>query len=794
MHRHLTNFRGCLKLLAASVVGLTSVMILAPSSIARADGLSSDCSLSENEAESAFEVSNGVDLAILRTDPDCLDQPIVQTQDIPLDAVLDEDFITNGISSFSGDYNGGGYSIVYPDAGWLQTPGVFATISDATVYSLSVDSGDVALLPEKGWIAGTATDSIFGGVSSNGVISDDGGGIVGMGSVDVIVTNSSSSGPITGNNSGGIVGPYSIGAHVYDSYSTGTIGTDDHPSAGGIIGPWANISASETDPPLWVENSFAAGDIIGNSSGGIIGGSVNLGSEGSRVLVRGSFSTGAILGSYAGGIIGDNANRLAVDSTITIESSFSTGAILGSGSGGIMGALANFESVESTVEVTGVFSTGEINGAFSGGIIGSSANAVAESSNVEVDHAYSRGDISGTYAGGIIGSSANYDATYTSRGEEYAAVSVTSSYSTGSVLGSDAGGIFGDYEGTDAWGILSDSNYAVGDFEGDHTWHDFIALTEIPDAPSSPDEFRGHWWGQCAPNTPYFLTAFYALNPCSDANYRQLIVGDSGDVTPTSLNAANGRFTLVDQRSEDEPIFVSLVSHTGWVSLNGITCEYLLQCRLDSFTSSGGYAKGEGNVLADGDIYVVTVFGDGSIVWSDPISVRNVRRAERHRSSSFEVTFDPAGGTCSGHDSPWSISSRRSVPLPPASECRRDGYVFTGWSSDPESGEHELTGSTREPSLTAVWGKLPVQPTTVVVLPDFFCDRCGTALVIWQTPDIDVTGFDLSVDSAPAACTPIPFGEWWICGLSGITSGQPHEYSVVAHNAYGTGPVAVVRA
>jgi hypothetical protein len=66
---------------------------------------------------------------------------------------------------------------------------------------------------------------------------------------------------------------------------------------------------------------------------------------------------------------------------------------------------------------------------------------------------------------------------------------------------------------------------------------------------------------------------------------------------------------------------------------------------------------------------------------------------------------------------------------------------------------------------------------------------CGSALVIWQTPDTDVTGFELTVDGAPANCTPTPIVEWWICGLTGINSGQEHSYSVSARNTYGSGPV-----
>jgi hypothetical protein len=85
-----------------------------------------------------------------------------------------------------------------------------------------------------------------------------------------------------------------------------------------------------------------------------------------------------------------------------------------------------------------------------------------------------------------------------------------------------------------------------------------------------------------------------------------------------------------------------------------------------------------------------------------------------------------------------------------------------------------------------VWGKLPNPPTAVFVLRDFLCNKCGNALVIWQTTDTDTTGFTVTVDDTPTACTPTTLGTWWLCGVGGLTPNQPHTFGVSIQNTNGT--------
>jgi hypothetical protein len=153
--------------------------------------------------------------------------------------------------------------------------------------------------------------------------------------------------------------------------------------------------------------------------------------------------------------------------------------------------------------------------------------------------------------------------------------------------------------------------------------------------------------------------------------------------------------------------------------------------------------------------------------------------------------LDPAGGTCSGRTSVWNVSRRGSIPLPSATDCTKDGYVLLGWTRDPAKIAPEYllhTTVSRGGPVIAVWGRLPSKPTVAFALPDFLCQGCGTALVAWQTPDTDTTGFVLLVDGRPTGCTAFAIGDWWLCAVQALTSGQPHTFEIAARNTNGAGP------
>ena len=151
------------------------------------------------------------------------------------------------------------------------------------------------------------------------------------------------------------------------------------------------------------------------------------------------------------------------------------------------------------------------------------------------------------------------------------------------------------------------------------------------------------------------------------------------------------------------------------------------------------------------------------------------------------VTLDPAGGVCGENSSPWTVTQRRSVTLP--TDCTRDGHTLLGWTRNPANTTPEYLihdVMPRSGTVTAVWGQLPNPPSAVYVLRDFFCYKCGTALVIWQTTDTDTTGFTVSVDDTPTPCTPFNLDDWWLCALSGLDPNQSHTFGVSAQNTNGT--------
>ena len=163
-----------------------------------------------------------------------------------------------------------------------------------------------------------------------------------------------------------------------------------------------------------------------------------------------------------------------------------------------------------------------------------------------------------------------------------------------------------------------------------------------------------------------------------------------------------------------------------------------------------------------------------------------------------EVILDPAGGTCDGHSTPWTVRGRHFVNLPSATSCSRDGFRLQGWTRDPSvTAPSSLFTTTFERSgnLTAVWARVPKAPTVIGVLRDFLCDRCGSALLVWAVPvdDVVVTGSEATVDGRLVDCAPVAIGEWRLCGVTGLVSGQVYEFAVRSTGAAGAGPPVSTR-
>ena len=136
--------------------------------------------------------------------------------------------------------------------------------------------------------------------------------------------------------------------------------------------------------------------------------------------------------------------------------------------------------------------------------------------------------------------------------------------------------------------------------------------------------------------------------------------------------------------------------------------------------------------------------------------------------------------------------------LPLAAACSRDGFRLQGWTRDPSMpGTNIPITSTakRSGNFTAVWARVPKAPTVIGVLRDFLRDRCGSALLVWavSADDVVVAGAEATVNGRLVECTPVAIGEWRLCGVTGLVSGQVYEFAVRSTSAAGAGPPVSTR-
>ena len=228
----------------------------------------------------------------------------------------------------------------YP--GLIQN-GTVSTNSNFNIYIYNIEVNTIngsTLVSNGGWIGqqyftGTVAHSqecYIVNCSSNGPISDAGGGIVGGSAGEnqgrLTIISCSSSGNM-GTYSGGIVGyyagRYSGNVSCEMCWSTGIIG----PLAGGIFGYGACDTGDLTDPYSIVTatNCYSTG-LINSNGGGIFGG--NAGSSLGRASAINCYSQGNI-NSSAGGIFGSNAGNN--DGITVAQNCYSSGSIATFGNG-----------------------------------------------------------------------------------------------------------------------------------------------------------------------------------------------------------------------------------------------------------------------------------------------------------------------------------------------------------------------------------------------------------------------------------------------------------------------------
>jgi len=290
----------------------------------------------------------------------------------------------SGADSFSGNFNGNGY----------------------TISNLTINKPEVNCVGLFGVVSGNITNVDLNVVSVTGQNSV--GGLVGN---QISGTISSSSATVSGNvtasswNAGGLVG-YQDGGTISDSSATvsGNV-TAGTWNAGGLVGvSHGTISSSSATVSGSVSSAVNdVGGLVGYQNGGTI--------SDSSATISGSVTAS---NQYAGGLVGRQSSG-------TISNSYATGSVSGNEDvGGLVGYSGG--------TISNSYSTGNVSGNKKvGGLVSSSGGTISNS--------YSTGNVSGNEkVGGLVG--------------RQSSGTISNSYSTGNVTGSSAvGGLVGIREG-----------------------------------------------------------------------------------------------------------------------------------------------------------------------------------------------------------------------------------------------------------------------------------------------------------------------------------------------------------
>jgi hypothetical protein len=270
--------------------------------------------------------------------------------------------IGTNTSSFTGSYDGGGY-----------------TISNLTINKPSDDFQGLF-----GYISGSsAIVKNFGLVNCDIKGKDYVGGVVGYNNTGSTVENCYATGNVSGsgygNDSngcvGGVVGRNNGAAVKYCAAGT-EAGSGD---VGGVVG--GNNEGT-------VENCYATGNV--SSSGSFVGGVVGWNNKGT---VKNCYATGNVTGSsYVGGVVGSNYYGG------TVENCYATGNVSGSSSyvGGVSGT--NNGTIENC------YATGNVSGSgdFIGGVVGGNSNSGTTKNCIALNPNFTTNGMTTTYFGRVL--------------------------------------------------------------------------------------------------------------------------------------------------------------------------------------------------------------------------------------------------------------------------------------------------------------------------------------------------------------------------------------------------------
>ena len=403
---------------------------------------------------------------------DDLTESYCLVQDVFCSAIIDFATVADAGVSFSGSFNGAGYTISD-----LSTsgPGLFGSV-DGVLQSVVLENVSVSHSGTAGGLAAAYSGSadldgaVVSGTVSSISTTSAAGGIVGSLSGVGMLTNSSFIGDVVGGSSGagGLVGNIAFGTGISDSVVDatvsgsssvgGAVGQMQPPSSGsglyllsnvhvdgavmgsGSVGGLAGALHGEVDSCT----STASVDATSSNAGGLVGILLNY-SE-----IRNSTASGSVSGglAYVGGLVGFAGYWTDISQSSASGDVNSTGH----STGGLVGRI------ESNSLISECIASGQVDSDQdkTGGLVGQTITTTIERS-------VATGDVnagsSTNFTGGLVGIADGGRVD-----DSYATGAVTGGSNRGGLFGRlDSGGVYRSYSS----GLVSSSSNSVGGLIGD---------------------------------------------------------------------------------------------------------------------------------------------------------------------------------------------------------------------------------------------------------------------------------------------------------------------------------------
>ncbi len=244
--------------------------------------------------------------------------------------------IGDSVNTFTGEYNGAGYSIdnLFINRAQTNYIGMFGYTDGAKIYNLDIKDADITGNDRVGLLVGYAVSSELYGIFTRGEVTGNQrvGGLVGHNYFSSVIDTSASEATVTGEDLvGGLAGENASNSTISESFASGIVtGTE---KIGGLVGTNFNNAT--------IENSYASAEISGTTRvGGLVGENT------SSSNIDKSYSYGEISGiSETGGFVGRNSSSTIINSYWYSEFSSIENAIGFDNSAQTVGSKTFFEMV-----------------------------------------------------------------------------------------------------------------------------------------------------------------------------------------------------------------------------------------------------------------------------------------------------------------------------------------------------------------------------------------------------------------------------------------------------------------